>query len=705
MAIQGQHAVDFIAVELLRYRLEAICAEGGRAIERTAISPIVTDAKDYSCTLTDAEGNLIAGGGKVRIHFYGATSSVRAVLAAHGSTLASGDLFLANDPHHGGALHPQDVFVLLPVFVGDTLVAWCASSAHMLDMGGMSQGSYSPDATECFQEALRFPPVRLLKAGVEQTDIWNILRNNIRMPHIVEMDMRSLAAGCNVGAAELAKIVAEMGVERFQFALHDLAARVAAEIRRRIAELEPGVYRAESWVEWCEETYHVPCTLTVTREKLLFDFAGASKQSCHFMNSKEFIVTSEIGADIAAHFANDLPYNSGVFACIEVRCPSGSIVNCESPGPVGNAHMDVGMTASECAIRALMMAIEASPKSSVRKYLIAPTPGSGYTAQIWGGKGTDGKPIYWTMTEAMAIGGSASVSRDGTDLGLHQVGQASTLEFPDVETWETWYPWRIVTKRIDFGTWGAGCQRSGGRLEITYATTDENGLSGVAIGNRQRVPLVGFAGGYPGGTTATIIERADGSRESVPPQAQGLKLNPGDRFVCLNASGGGWGDPLDRPIELVERDVELRNLSAEDAARDYGVVLGNTEATQARRQMMLRERLARAAPAARPLDWKAVPTRWHDERQRQPICSGVEQQGGVAISTRSGAPLALAPDHWTEGCPVIRNFLPARDNVEVIAYLDPITGHTLFVDVVALGTPRSFETAPHRWTQWQPPTA
>src|SRR5205085_230802 len=97
-------------------------------------------------------GRLVAGGGKVRLHFYGACSSVAAVLEKHGPTIVDGDMFLANDPHHNGAMRPQDVFILLPVFVSGQLVAWFASSAHMLDMGGMSRGSYAPDATECFQE-------------------------------------------------------------------------------------------------------------------------------------------------------------------------------------------------------------------------------------------------------------------------------------------------------------------------------------------------------------------------------------------------------------------------------------------------------------------------------------------------------------------------------------------------------------------------
>jgi N-methylhydantoinase B len=625
---------------------------------------------------------------------------VKAVIKAHGDSLAPGDLFLANDPHHGGALHPQDVFVIRPVFVGATLVSWVAASAHMLDMGGMAQGSYAPDATECYQEAIRFPPVRLSKAGIEQADTWAILKNNIRIPSVVEMDMRSLAAGCHVAAGELVSIITEMGIEGYVGGLNELEDRVRHEVCRRIRELEPGIYRAESWVEWRDELYHVPCTLTVAEGKLSFDFSGASPQSDHFMNSKDFIVTSEIGADISSHFANDLPMNHGLFDCFEAICPPGSIVNCLPPAPVGNAHMDVGMTAAECAIRALMMAIEASPGSSARPYLTAPAPGSGYTAQIWGGKDENGEPLYWTMTEAMAVGGPASATRDGTDLGVYQIGQSALMEYPDVEVWESWYPWRIIAKRLLYGPSGSGIHRSGGRLEITYEPYGVDMLSGSAIGNRQRVPLVGFAGGYPGGVTETWIHRADGTREHVYPQAAGLVLNKGDFFVCLNAGGGGWGDPLERPLPWVEEDVRQGRISAEAALRDYGVVVGDEAASNDCRQRALANRLARATAAEKPLDWSRVPTGWHDPARSAPLASGIEQQGGVAVSMRSQAPLALAPDHWTEGCPVIRNFLPMGEGVEAVAYLDPGTGHTLFVDIVADGNLRSFSTQPFRWREW-----
>jgi N-methylhydantoinase B len=188
----------------------------------------------------------------------------------------------------------------------------------------------------------------------------------------------------------------------------------------------------------------------------------------------------------------------------------------------------------------------------------------------------------------------------------------------------------------------------------------------------------------------------------VYPQAAGLVLNRGDRFLCLNAGGGGWGDPLDRPLELVEADVRQGRITPDDALEDYGVVVGDAQATESLRKQRLRARLELAAAAKKSLAWSDVPDGWRDEQNPAPLTSGVEQQGGVAVSVRSGAPLALTPGHWTDGCPVIRDFLPMGERVEAVAYLDPVTGHTLFVDVVAEGSERSFRTEPSRWASWAP---
>ena len=160
-----------VFLEVLRYRLDAVCEEAGLTIERTAISPVVVESKDYGVMLCDANGRLITGAGVTRTHFFAAENSVQATIERHGDTVRPGDVFIANDPHNGGGLHPQDVFVLSPVYHQNKLCAWVATTAHMMDMG-MVPGSFAPGATECYQEAFRFPPVLVIRDGQEQKDVW-----------------------------------------------------------------------------------------------------------------------------------------------------------------------------------------------------------------------------------------------------------------------------------------------------------------------------------------------------------------------------------------------------------------------------------------------------------------------------------------------------------------------------------------------------
>ena len=150
---------DPIDLEVLRSRLETIGEQACRAVEQTAVSPAVTESKDYSVTLLDAAGNLVHGAGAVIFHYGAACHAVRSTIARHGETIRPGDVFLSNDPHNGGGLHPQDVMVQQPIFADGRLIAWSVVSAHLMDMGGMVVGSFAPDATECFQEAFRVPPV------------------------------------------------------------------------------------------------------------------------------------------------------------------------------------------------------------------------------------------------------------------------------------------------------------------------------------------------------------------------------------------------------------------------------------------------------------------------------------------------------------------------------------------------------------------
>lgn len=685
--------IDPISLEVLRFRLEAVGEEAGLAIERTAISTVVVESKDYGVMICDAQGGLIVGAGVTQTHFYAAQNAINATCARHGEEIFPGNVYLANDPHNGGGLHPQDIFILEPVFVDETLTAWVAATAHMMDMGGMVPGSFAPAATECYQEAIRFPPVLLIRKGREVADIWAVLFNNIRLAKLVELDLRGLVAGCHVARSQLDRIIPEFGREAFCEAVDELCQRTAREFQRRIADIEDGIYEAVGWNEWNEETFTVPCRLTVEGERLIFDFEGASPQAPHFFNSKPFIIKSELGVEIANVLGQDLPYNRGLFEIFEVRCPPASIVNCDPPAPVGFGHVEVSFNAVETAMRALMLAIAASPHSGARRYLSGPTTGSAGALHTWAGQGLSGEPDGWLMMDGGATGASGSDDRDGEDLFGWMVSGGGSMELPDVEVTESWYPIELSYRKVRQGPDGAGRKRGGAGAELAYTVEGSPQIFGTVFANRRRIPVSGVAGGFPGALTRLNIVRADGSLREIQDHVQGYALLPGEYFVAQMASGGGYGDPLDRDPAEVEADMALNRIDESTARSIYGVVRGDRAATEVARAEILKDRLQRAEPAVQPL---SVNTRLPLDAA-VPLYPGVEQRGDIAASARTGAPLARAPDHWTDGCPRIRDFMPAADGVEIIGYLDPLSGHLLVVDVVAQDTVRSFTTAPARW--------
>lgn len=692
----GPDTFDPIELEVLRYRLEAICAGGGRAIERTAISPIVAETKDYSCTLTSAEGVLLQGGGAVRHHFAAVCNSVEATVRVHGATVAPGDMFLVNDPHNGGGLHAQDVIVLKPVFAGLKLAAWIGCSAHMSDMGGMVFGSWAPDATDCYQEAIRIPPVRIADRGVERHDIWQILRNNVRIPDIVEMDMRALVAGANVAASDLETLLGQIGLTTFVGATRELCRRVEVEVRRRIATLTDGVYRATTWIEWREERFTVPCTLTVAKGHIVFDFDGASPQSNHFFNSHRFIVLSELATELSSFLAHDLPYNGGFIAALEVLCPASSILDSTPPAPIAAGHMEAAMTATEIAIQAYMLALAASPQSPLARFVTAAPVSSCYLFQTWGGVDQGGRAVGWLTIEGASNGGAGSPDRDGNDLGIMSVGQRHGVECPDVEIMESWYPVVYDFKRPRIEALGSGRHRAGGSLYTAYRVAGQTALGGTNLGNRQQVPFPGLGGGLPGMTSASRIIRSGGEVIELDNHDQGFALGPGDILEVCPGSGGGFGDPIERDPSAVERDVIDGRISEDEARQWYGCVLGDRVGTVNLREQILAERIARAKPASKAIS----PTAGFDAAaHRGPLYFGVEQYGDCAVSTVSGSVIAMSPDHWTDGCPVLDLNLVEDLGTTARAWLDPKTGRFLAVDVVVGDAQRSFECRPHRWTE------
>lgn len=692
------HDIDPIDLEVLRSRLETIGDQACRAVEHTAVSPAVTESKDYSVTLLDRDGNLVHGSGAVTFHYGAATHAVRSTIGRYGDAIRPGDVCLANDPHNGGGLHPQDVMVQQPIFADGQRIGWAVVSAHLMDMGGMTVGSFAPDATECYQESFRVPPVRLFRQGEEVTDVWDLLRTNVRMAELVEMDLRGLVAGAHFAAARTSEVVAQMGVAAFLRSLELVRELTETEFRRRIERIADGTYRATSWTEYREEFFKVPCTLTVAGDTLTFDFEGASPQCGHFFNSKPYIIAAELVVMIANHLAPDLPFNEGIFAPVTIRCPERSVVNCEPPAPISAAHMHVALNAAGVGMQALMLALGASPEAAQRGYLGGASWESAIGAQLWAWQLPDGSHDAYLALDGQWAGSSAGAARDGNDHGRNTFGPPVEASYPDIEVLESWFPLLFLERAVRGGGEGAGAFRAGGGNQFSFRPHGAPAIFGTAFGMRRWLPLQGIAGGRPGACNEFLIHRSNGSTEALDVSCSGAVVNDGDWYEIRVASGGGYGDPLDRDPAAVTADVAEGRLDEAAAREAFGVMLGQESATQRLREELRRARLKAARPAARPMPAGVPANSGHDE----PLFPGVIQRGDGAIAEQSGAFLARAPDHWTAGCPcLVERRWPEGTGPDVSyrTWLDPLTGRALHVEAVLNDEPDAFFVLPRRWTQ------
>jgi len=296
------------------------------------------------------------------------------------------------------------------------------------------------------------------------------------------------------------------------------------------------------------------------------------------------------------------------------------------------------------------------------------------------------------------VGGGAGDDRDGLDMGGSPVGFPQPAQVPDIEVLESWYPVLFERRSVRPGPHGAGMARAGGGNDVSFRPHGTDRLVGQMLAMRAYLPLEGAAGGMPGARTELWIRHGDGQRERVSTAAAGVVIEAGETFEIRCASGGGIGDPLDRIPRQVADDVAHGRLTVAEASESYGVVLDETgevvaDATTERRTARRKDRLRRAVPPTRPFAGPVTAT----DGPALPLYPGVVHRGGVAFASASGEPLAAAPAHWTDGCPVLESPPGAGPGIVTRSYLDPKSGSLLMVEAVPQGASRAFEVRPDHW--------
>ena len=241
-------SVDPIDFELFKNALFAAADEMAVTVCRTTYSGVLRDNMDFSTSITDAGGNVVAQGLTLPMHLGSVRTALAAVLAHYDNDMREGDVYALNDPFEGG-MHLPDVFMFKPVFVGGVRVAFACCTAHQADIGGRVPGSNAADSTEIYQEGLRIPPMKLLDGGARNETLWRLIERNVRIPVQVFGDLRAQLAACEIAEREIRAQVARYGLEPACSMMREMLDYTERMTKTALAELPDGEFDFEDWID------------------------------------------------------------------------------------------------------------------------------------------------------------------------------------------------------------------------------------------------------------------------------------------------------------------------------------------------------------------------------------------------------------------------------------------------------------------------
>jgi N-methylhydantoinase B len=535
-------AVHPVTLEVVRNALYAIAEEMSVILMRSARSPLLKEAGDLSSALTDAEGRLIAQGRDIPIHMGVMAFTVKEFLRRVPSErLRDGDVWFLNLPEVGGN-HLPDVKALRPVFAGGRLVAFAINLAHWADIGGAVPGSYVPWATECYQEGVRIPPLRLFSAAGPDREKLDLLLANIRGRGEREGDIFAQYAANDVAARRLDELVDRYGVETLEAcftALHDESER---RMRAALAALPAGVWEGEDWVDddgVAAEPLRIRVRVEIRGDRAIFDFAGSSPQARGPVNTTYFIVCSAVYYAMKALVAPDVPPNDGCYRPLRVVVPPATILQPDPDRPVVGGNHETSQRVVDAIVRALAPALP-------DRVVAAGAATSGVL--IFGARGPEGR---WAIFYEVHGGGEgASAWRDGAS--ALRVHMSNVMNTP-TEVLEAEYPLRVEEHALRPGSGGDGTHRGGLGFRRAYRVLAPEATLTSMLDRRVVAPW-GLAGGRDGLPYRITLNPGPGARD-FGGKATTI-LRQGDLVLLETCGGGGWGPPEGRPAEARQRDRE-----------------------------------------------------------------------------------------------------------------------------------------------------
>jgi len=553
--------VSPVSIEVIGSSLQAYCDEMASVLCRTAYSPIIFEVRDFCVGLVDPDGQIIAQNkGGLPIFLADMGFPVLDAIKVFGrENLKPGDIILTNHPYICGQ-HLNNVILFSPFFHKGEIVAFPAVRAHWVHIGGVSAGFGSSDTTEIYQEGLQLRSIKLYESGKPNETILRILKDNIKYPDLVFGDMNAQISSCKVGERRLANLFDKYGKETIVECIHETWNRSEELARMEIAKIPNGSYTSESFLDNdgvdLDKTIPIKVTVTIEDQNMIMDFSEMSDQTKGPINSAT-IAAARVAFKCVS--TPTTPVNEGCFRPLEVIIPPGKLMNALPPASMAAFSMPFP-TVIDTVLRALSSAIP-------DKIPAAHFGSMGGHFILQGKNKKTGKPFVCFSHYGGGWGGRP------IEDGVNSSGSIcqGLVQNASVELEELYYPMIFERLALRVDQAGAGKFRGGLGIEVIIKCLQDSKLNENI--ERSKCHPWGLQGGKDGSPNMVRVKSNPQAEWQPMLKIHEYPLEEGALVWVQTGCGGGWGNPLERNVELIQDDVQKGFISLNTAQREYKVVI------------------------------------------------------------------------------------------------------------------------------------
>ncbi|MDH4428053.1 MAG: hydantoinase B/oxoprolinase family protein [Acidovorax sp.] len=529
-----QHAVgttvDPVLLEVFNNLFMNIAEQMGLQLQNTAYSVNIKERLDFSCALFDTAGNLIANAPHMPVHLGSMGESIKTVIRENQGKMQPGDVFVLNDPYHGGT-HLPDITVITPVYLADDQAEptfYVGSRGHHADVGGTTPGSMPPFSTRIEEEGVQINNVKLVERGVlREAEVIALLESGeypSRNPQQNMADLRAQIAANEKGQQELRRMVGEFGLDVVLAYMRHVQDNAEESVRRAITRLSTRLKDGQFTLPLDNGAQiSVSVKVNAASRSATIDFTGTSPQQTNNFNAPTAVCMAAVLYVFRTLVDDDIPLNAGCLKPIHVIIPPGSMLNPNPPASVVAGNVET----STCITNALYgaLGLMAAGQCTMNNFTFGSTRYQ-YYETISGGSGAGG---VWDANGQLAGGfGGTSVVQ------CHMTNSRLT----DPEVLEFRFPVRLEGYEIRKGSGGAGQYRGGdgGVRRVRFLEP----MTASILSNGRHHGAFGMSGGQPGAVGINRVVRSDGRVELLDHIGQ-AEMQPGDVFEVHTPGGGGFG--------------------------------------------------------------------------------------------------------------------------------------------------------------------